>query len=135
MHCNIIRRLEDLYTAVEKAIKSILLTVQGCHVCKLKDVATHGCVPPANTKKRRAVDQAMEVVFSLVVNSSSPGEDVEEKSEAILFQMQYAVATGQFQIALNGMNSTADRSSLQHLFSNVTCAAGFVTSADPNMCG
>lgn len=135
MHCNIIRRLEDLYAAVEKAIKSILLTVQGCHACKLKDVATDGCVSLANTKRRRAVDQAMEVVFSLVVNSSSPGEDVEEKSEAILFQMQYAVATGQFQIALNGMNSTADRSSLQHLFSNVTCAAGFVTSADPNLCG
>lgn len=93
------------------------------------------CVVSHYKEEKSGTRQAMEVVFSLVVNSSSPGEDVEEKSEAILFQMQYAVATGQFQIALNGMNSTADRSSLQHLFSNVTCAAGFVTSADPNMCG
>ena len=81
----------------------------------------------------------MEVLFSVVVkgntDSSLPGSDVEETSKAVLFQMRYAVATGQFQIALNGMNSTADRSSLQHLFSNVTCAAGFVTSKDLKGCG
>lgn len=113
----------------------MLLAVQGCHACKLKDVATPGCDSLANTKKRRAIDPAMEVLFSLVVNSSSPGDDVEERSEAVLFQVQYAVATGQFQISLNGTNSTADRSSLQHLFSNVTCAAGSVTSADRKGCG
>jgi len=134
LQCNILRSLAKLYAAVEKVIRDMLLAVQGCHACKLKDVATPGCDSLANTKKRRAIDPAMEVLFSLVVNSSSPGDDVEERSEAVLFQVQYAVATGQFQISLNGTNSTADRSSLQHLFSNVTCAAGSVTSADRKGC-
>ena len=111
----------------------------GCHACKLKDVATRGFESRASKRKRKPVDNAMEVLFSVVVkgntDSSLPGSDVEETSKAVLFQMRYAVATGQFQIALNGMNSTADRSSLQHLFSNVTCAAGFVTSKDLKGCG
>ena len=135
LQCNILQGLGKLYAAVKKVVNDMLLTVQGCHACKLKDVATPGCQPVANTKKRRAIDQAMKVLFSLVVNSSSPGDDVEERSEAVLFQVQYAVATGQFQISLNGTNSTADRSSLQHLFSNVTCAAGSVESADRKGCG
>jgi len=124
---------------VEKEIQDTLTTVEGCHACKLKDVATPGCESTAGKRKRKAVDQAMEVLFSVLVkgdtDSSSPGDDVEEMSEAVLFQMRYVVATGQFQIALNGMNSTADRSSLQHLFSNVTCAAGFVKSEDRKGCG
>ena len=139
MQCNIIRSREELYSAVEKEIQDTLTTVQGCHACRLKDVATPGCESTASKRKRKAVNHAMEVLFSVVVkgdtDSSAPGDDVEEKSEAVLFQMQYAVATGQFQIALNGMNSTADRSSLQHLFSNVTCDAGFVTSGDRKGCG
>jgi len=113
----------------------MLSTVQGCHGCQLKGVATPGCQSLASTKKRRAIDPGMDVLFSLVVNSSSPGDDTEERREAVLFQVQYAVATGQFQISLDGTNSTADRSSLQHLFSNVTCAAGFVTSEDRKGCG
>ena len=108
-------------------------------MCELKDATVPGCESAANKKKRRAVDNAMEVLFSLVVkegsDSSLLGGNVEEKSEAVLFQMKYAVATGQFQISLGGINSTADRSSFQHLFSNVTCGAGFVTSGDRKGCG
>lgn len=139
MKCNVIQSREELHSAVEKEIQDTLTTVQGCHACKLKDVTTPGCELTGSKRKRKALDRAMEVLFSLVVkgdtNSSSPGDDLEEKSEAVLFQMQYVVATGQFQITLNGMNSTADRSSLQHLFSNVTCAVGFVTSEDRKGCG
>ena len=139
MQCNIIQSHEELHSAVEKEIQDTLTTVQGCHACQLKDVATPGCESTASKRKRKAVDYAMEVLFSVLVkggtDSSSPGDDVEEMSEAVLFQMRYAVATGQFQIALNGMNSTADRSSLRHLFSSITCAAGFVTSEDRKGCG
>ena len=80
----------------------------------------------------------MEVLFSLLVaavDSASFTDDVEEKSEAILFQMQYAVSTGQFIISLHGVNSTADRSSFAHLSSVITCNAGFVTSSDLKGCG
>ena len=139
MQCSIIQSREELHSAVEKEIKDTLSAVQGCRTCNLKDVATPGCESTTNKRKGRAVDRAMEVLFSLVVrednDSSSLGDNVKEKSEAVLFQMQYAVATGQFQISLHGMNSTADRSSFQHLFSNVTCAAGFVTSGDRKGCG
>ena len=139
MQCNIIQNRQELQSAFEKEIKDTLTSVQGCHTCKLKDVATPGCESTASNRKRKAVDRAMEVLFSVAVkgdnDSSSLGYDVEEKSEAVLFQMQYAVATGQFQIALKGMNSTADRSSLQHLFSNVSCVAGFVTSGNRKGCG
>lgn len=135
MQCSIIQSREELYSAVEKEIKDTLSAVQGCRECNLKDVATPRCESTTN----KTVDHAVEVLFSLVVredtDSSSLGDNVEEKSEAVLFQMQYAVATGQFQISLHGMNSTADRSSFQHLFSNVTCAAGFVTSGDRKGCG
>lgn len=139
MKCSVIQSREELRSAVEKEIQDTLTTVQGCNACKLKDVATPGCESTGGKRKRKALDHAMEVLFSLVVkgdtDSSLPVDDVEEKSEAVLFQMRYAVATGQFQIALGGMNSTADRSSLQHLFSNVTCAVGFVTSEDRKGCG
>ena len=139
MQCNIIQSRELLHSAVEKEIQNTLTTVEGCHACKLKDVAAPGCESIAGKRKRKAVDHAMEVLFSVLVkgdtDSSSPEDDVDEMSEAVLFQMRYVVATGQFQITLNGMNSTADRSSLQHLFSNVTCAAGFVTSEDRKGCG
>ena len=81
----------------------------------------------------------MEVLFSLLVkkttDSSSVIDNVEEKSEAVLFQMQYAVATGQFKINLLGMSSTAERSSLKHISSNVTCGVGYVTSGDRKACG
>ena len=139
MKCNVIQSREELHSAVEKEIQDTLTTVQGCHACKLKDVTTPACESPASKRKRKALDHAMDVLFSLVIkgdsDSSSPGDDVEEKSEAVLFQMRYVVATGQFQIALNGMNSTADRSSLQHLSSYVTCDVGFVTSEDRKGCG
>ncbi|XP_078343207.1 uncharacterized protein LOC144628957 isoform X2 [Oculina patagonica] len=137
MQCDITENNNELHSAVEKGIKGTLSTVQGCHACELRDVTVPGCESKASKKKRRAVDHAMEVLFSLVVkgaDSSSLGGNVEETSEAVLFQMKYAVATGQFRISLRGMNSTADRSSLQHLYSNVTCSAGFVTAGKGEGC-
>ena len=139
MQCKTIENDNDLHSAVEKGIKDTLSTVPGCHTCLLKEVTVPGCESPPSKKKKRAVDHALQVLFSLVVkegtDSSGLGGNVEEKSEAVLFQMKYAVATGQFRISLHGMNSTADRSSFQHMFSNVTCGAGFVTSGDGKGCG
>ena len=80
----------------------------------------------------------MKILFSLSIkpaHSSSLADDIEERSEAILFQMQFAVSTGQFNINLNGVNSTADRSSFEHISSNITCRAGFVSSSDHKTCG
>ena len=62
------------------------------------------------------------------IASPSLADDIEERSEAVMFQMQYAVSTGQFRISLPGMNSTAERSSFQHLASDITCNPGFVKS-------
>ena len=69
------------------------------------------------------------------INSSSSEDNVEEKSEAVLFQMQYAVAAGQFTISLHGINTTAQRSSLKQLFSKVTCSVGSVPSNNGKRCG
>lgn len=137
MQCNIIQSPKELRSAVEKEINDTLSTVPGCHACVLKEVTVPGCESIAN-QNRRSVDQATEVLFSLLVksvDSSSTVDNVEETSEAVLFQMQYAVATGQFTISLHGMNSTADRSSLKHLFTNITCSAGFVKSKTGYGCG
>ena len=138
MQCKNIQLLEELRSAVEKEINDTLKTVPGCHVCELKYVTVPGCELTANKMKKRAVGYAMEVLFLMVVkgdNSSFLEDNVSEKSEAVLFQMKYAVATGQFQISLHGVNSTADRSYFQHLFSNITCGVGFVTSHDGKGCG
>ena len=139
MKCGDIQSHDELRSALKKRLSSTLSTLSGCHSCNLKTVAVPGCESKANQRPKRAIDTTVEVLFSLVVfkdmNSSSTDDSVEEKNEAVLFQMRYVVATGQFQIALGGMNSTADRSSLQHLFSNVTCAVGFVTSEDRKGCG
>ena len=62
------------------------------------------------------------------IDSPTLADDIEERSEAVMFQMQYAVSTGQFRISLPGMNSTAERSSFQHLASDITCNPGFVKS-------
>lgn len=139
MQCKTIQSHNDLHSAVEKEIKDTLSTVPGCHACLLKEITVPGCESTASKKKKRAVDNALQVLFSLVVKegAGSPllGGTVEEKSEAVLFQVQYAVSTGHFRIGLHGMNSTAGRSSYQHLFSNVTCGVGFVRSSDEKGCG
>ena len=122
-------------------VRETLSLIPGClnsNACKLKEVAVPGCGWTAHEKTRRAVADTMQVLFSLLVkaiDSASLADDIEEKSEAILFQMQYAVSTGQFRISLHGMNSTADRSSFKHLSSNITCIPGFVTSRDRKGCG
>ena len=140
VQCISISSEEDLSSAIKKEVIDTLSTVTRCHACELKEVAVPACDSLTNQRKKRSLNQAMEVLFSLVVkqeanDSSSVGESVDEKSEAVLFLMQYAVAAGQFMLSLPGINSTADRSSFQHLYSKVTCDAGFVETADGKGCG
>lgn len=126
---------ETLRSEIEREINVTLSTVPGCQACILEEVIVPECESKRNRTKRREVVQAIEVLFSLLVKASPLGDNIEEKSEAVLFQMQYTVATGQFMISLHGMNSTADRSSLKHLFSNVVCSAGFLKSKSGKRCG
>ena len=90
-------------------------------------------IPDCNQITRRSVADGMKIVLSLAIkafDSPTLADDIEETSEAVLFQMQYVVSTGQFRISLPGMNSTAERSSFQHLASEITCNLGFVKSND-----
>ena len=139
MKCEDIQSQDELRTALEKRLNNTLSTLSGCYSCNLKTVAVPGCEWTADQRPTSAVDTTVKVLFSLVVskdiNSSSSDENVEEKSEAVLFQMQYAVAVGQFNISLHGINTTAQRSSLKHLFSKVTCSVGSVPSNDGKGCG
>lgn len=138
MKCEDIQSQDELRIALEKRLSNTLSTLSGCHSCRLKTVAVPGCKWTANQKPKSAADTAVKVLFSLVVfkdiNSSSSEENVEEKSEEVLFQMQYAVAVGQFMISLHGVNTTAQRSSLKHLFSKVTCSVGSVPSNNGKRC-
>ncbi|PFX23098.1 sushi, von Willebrand factor type A, EGF and pentraxin domain-containing protein 1-like isoform X2 [Stylophora pistillata] len=138
INCRNIKNHNDLLKAVKSAVNKTLSTVSRWHACQLTKLTVPGCELPEENKKKRAVTYAMEVLFSLMVrealDSNSVNDDVTEKSEAVLFQMKYAVATGQFIINMNGMNITAERSSLQHLSSSVICNAGFVTSSDEKGC-
>lgn len=139
MQCKNIQSQEELRSAVDKGINNTLSTIPGCHTCQLKQITVPGCESKASNRKRKSVDHGIEVLFSLLVfkdNETSSSEDnIEEKSEAVLFQMQYAVAAGQFMISLHGMNSTADRSTFQHLSSKITCSVGSVSSNDGKGCG
>lgn len=136
MQCSSSQNHKELRTAIESEIRDTLLTVQGCQSCQLQEVKVPECEISAN-RKRKAVEQAMEVIFSLIVSKATDAyeNDVEEKNEAVLFQMTSAVATGQFVINLNGINISADRSSFQVLRSSVTCRTGFLMSRDGKGCG
>lgn len=131
----------DFRSAFEREVSDTLQTIRGCpsfNTCILKEVTVPGCGWTANQRNRRAVTNSKDVLFSLSVkgyDSDSTNDDVEEKSEAILFQMQYAVSTGQFVIALDGINSTANRSSFEHVSSDVICNPGFVKRSDRMGCG
>ena len=134
--------LNKLRAAMEQEVGNTLSTIPGCSnsngVCELKEVSVPTCGWTSNQKTRRSVANKVEVLFSVSVkasDSSSLADDIEEKSEAILFEMQYAVSTGQFRIKFDGVNKTADRSSFTHLSSNITCSAGFVSSIDLRGCG
>ena len=128
-------------SAFEREVSETLQTIRGCpslNTCILKEVTVPGCGWTANQRKRRAVTNSKDVLFSLSVkgyDSDSTKDDVEEKSEAILFQMQYAVSTGQFIITLDNMNSTVNRSSFEHVSSDVICYPGFVEREDRMGCG
>ena len=130
-----------LHHAFEQEVTKTLSTIPGClnsNACKLKEVTVPACGWSANQRTRRSITDAMKILFSLrvrAIDSSSRTDDIDEKSEAIMFQMQYTVSTGQFRISLPGMNSTAVRSSFQHHSINITCNPGFVKSIDRKGCG
>ena len=130
-----------LHHAFEQEVTRTLSTIAGClnsNACKLKEVTVPECGWTANQKTRRSIGHAIKILFSLsvkAIDSHSWTDDIEEKSEAIMFQMQYVVSTGQFRITLHGMNSTADRSSFLHLSTEITCNPGFVKSSDRKGCG
>ena len=128
--------LTAVKTAVEQQVTKTLSTISGCtdsNACTMKDLAVPECKWTTNQRAQRSVASSLKIMLSLLVkatDSASLADDIEEKSEAVLFEMQYAVSTGQFRISLPGVNSTADRSSFQHLTSDITCNPGFVKSYD-----
>ena len=123
-----------LQSAVEQQLTETLLAISGCNdsnACTLKDVSVPYCSWTSNQTTLRSVASGVEIMLSpaiKAIHSPSLANDIEETSEALMFQMKYAVATGQFRISLPGMNSTAERSSFQHLASHITCNPGFVKS-------
>ena len=139
MKCEDIQSHDELRSALEKRLNNTLSILSGCQSCNLKTVAVPGCESTANQRPRKAVNTVVKVLFSLVVfkdiNSSSSEDNVEEKSKELLFEMQYAVAAGQFMITLHGINTTAQRSSLKYLFSKITCSVGSVPSNNGKRCG
>lgn len=134
IHCQMSRTA--VQSAVEQQVTKTLSTISGCtdsNACTLKEVAVPECGWTANQRTERPVASSLKIMLSLSVkatDSASLADDIEEKSEAVLFEMQYAVSTGQFRISLPGVNSTADRSSFQHLTTDITCNPGFVKSYD-----
>ncbi|KAM7439890.1 eye photoreceptor cell development [Porites harrisoni] len=127
-------------SAFEQEVSETLRTIHGCYnskACVMEEVAVPGCGWTVNQRSRGVVADSKDVLFSLSVkayDSASTEDDVEEKSEAILFQMQYAISTGQFIITLDNMNSTVNRSSFEHVSSDVICYPGFVEREDRMGC-
>ena len=123
-----------MQSAVEQQVAETLSTISGCtdfNACTLKEFSVPDCGWTTNRITRRSVAGGMKIVLLLAIkaiDSPTLADDIEERSEAVMFQMQYAVSTGQFRISLPGMNSTAERSSFQHLASDITCNPGFVKS-------
>ena len=121
-------------SAVEQQVAETLSTISGCtdsNACTLKEFSVPDCAWTTKQITRRSVAGGMKIILSLAIKaivSPTLADDIEERSEAVMFQMQYAVSTGQFRISLPGMNSTAERSSFQHLASDITCNPGFVKS-------
>ncbi|XP_067016111.1 uncharacterized protein [Acropora muricata] len=127
-------RHKAVQSALEQQVTKTLSTTSGCtdsYACTVEEVSVPECGWATKKKTRRSVDGGMKIMLSLAIKASdsySLADDIEETSEAVLFQMQYAVSTGQFRISLPGMNITAERSSFQHLASDITCNPGFVKS-------
>ena len=141
MQCQVGQYFSSFRTAIEQTVTDTLSQIPGClhyNACKLREVEVPGCGWTPGQKKKRAVTEGKDVLLSLsvkAVDSSKVTDDIEEKSEAVLFQIQYAVSTGKFKAILHGVNSTADRSSLKYLSSEIMCNPGFVTSIDGKGCG
>lgn len=139
IQCKNIGSHDELRLAIEKEISDTLTIIPGCEACQLKTLTVPGCDLAPYRKSKRSVDNSVKIQFLLVVkeavNVSSSMDSVDEKSEALLFQMQYVVAAGKFMINLNGNNFTADRSSFEHISSSITCGAGYVQTKSGKECG
>ena len=143
MQCQDGQGFRSFRTAIKQAVTDTLSEIPGClysDACKLKEVEVPRCgwTVDQKKKKKRAVTEGKDVLLSLSVkgvDSPKLTDDVEEKSEAVLFQMQYTVSTGKFTVISHGLNSTADRSSLKHLSTEMKCNPGFVPSSDRKGCG
>ncbi|XP_015761109.1 PREDICTED: sushi, von Willebrand factor type A, EGF and pentraxin domain-containing protein 1-like isoform X1 [Acropora digitifera] len=132
IHCQMSHNA--VQSAVEQQVTETLSAISGCNVpnaCTLTEVSFPDCGWTTNQQTRPSFAGGMKIMLSLAIkaiDSATLADDIKERSEAVMFQMRYAVATGQFRISLPGMNSTAERSSFQHLASHVTCNPGFVKS-------
>jgi len=132
IHCQM--GYNAVQSAIEQQVTETLSAISGCNdsnACTLKDVSVPYCGWTSNQTTLRSVAGGMKIMLLLAIkaiDSPSVADDIEETSEAVMFQLKYAVATGQFRISLPGMNSTAERSSFQHLASHITCNPGFVKS-------
>ena len=139
MQCKNIGSHDALRLAIGKEISNTVKAIPGCQTCQLKTLTVSGCDLTASPKRRRSVDLSLKVQFSLMIKKtvdvSSSEDSVDEKSEALLFQMQYVVAAGNFMINLHGRNITADRSSFEHISSSITCGAGYETAGSGEDCG
>lgn len=139
--CEGSQRYEQFRSSFEQEVGETLGTIHGClnpSSCKMKEVTVPGCGWTAEERKRHAVTDAKVVFFSVSVkafDSDSTNDTIGEKSEAILFQIKYAVSTGQFVIAFDGINNTANRSSFEHVSSDVICNSGYVKRSDRMGCG
>ena len=141
IRCEIGKRFTAFRSAVEQVVSDTLSVIPGCHysdACQLSEIEISGCSRRGGHKKKRAVTKEKDVLLSLSINAVDSAlitDDLEERSEAVIFQMEYAVSTGQFKISSHGVNGTANRSSLHHLSSDITCNPGFVLRSDLKGCG
>ena len=137
--CQSSQGLSEFHSALKQELADTLSTISGCRdsdACKLTSMKVSTCGWTVHEMTKRAVDDAMEVLFSLLVQpveSASMTDDVDEISEAVLFHMPYAISTGQFRISLQG--SVYRVSSFKSLWSEITCNPGFVNSTDKTGCG
>ena len=128
-------------SVVEAVVRSMrTLPVYGCFMskhCWIDDVKVEGC-EQFYIREKRSVDDDVTVEFVVVLSNTDDPRDtstVAEKSEAVLFNLKYMIATGNFALTVNERNITAKGTSLQYLSSSFSCNNGFVPSNDNKSCG
>lgn len=107
------------------------MSIPGCSFsdeCKAYAVTSSACGDVIN---------ALKVQFSVSIQKSRSTlvATIEETSEAAKFQLEYDVSTGNFAININGISVTADKSSLKHLYTSITCLPGSVVGKGAEGCG